>query len=128
MPFEWLVAEVPLEDLPAARMKNIIRDRSKNSAGHVNFFTGHSFRKLLVAAGLEITDSVRYVPVFGEEMLKWQLRRMSLSPRGRFLKRMTYRELPRMLTPLWSSFYHAHLAVLCGVRPGLAGRPSQPSN
>lgn len=113
MPFEWLIAEVPLEDLPAARLKNLIRDRTKNTAGHVQFFTEKSFRGLLDSSGLEVVDARRYVPIFGKEMLDWQLERMALSPGWRLVKRFTFRELPRLFTPLWSRFYHAHLAVLC---------------
>ena len=113
MSFEWLIAEVPLEDLPAARLKNLMRDRSKNAAGHVQFFTERSFRNLLTSAGLEIAGSLRYVPIFDEEILEWQLGRMALSPMGRLMKRLTFRHLPRLFRPLWGTFYQAHLAVLC---------------
>ena len=36
--FEYLVVEVPLEDLFFGRAKALLKDRSKNSAGHVHFF------------------------------------------------------------------------------------------
>ena len=49
-PFTWLIAEVPLEDLLAARMKNLVRDRTKTRAWHVQFFTGQSFLRLLTSA------------------------------------------------------------------------------
>jgi SAM-dependent methyltransferase len=111
--FTWLIAEVPLEDLLAARMKNVIRDRTKNRAGHVQFFTGQSFLRLLTSAGLEVVDSLRYVQVFGEEMLESQIERMSLPLGKRVVMRMTQRHLPRLFKPLWSRFYHAHFAVLC---------------
>jgi SAM-dependent methyltransferase len=113
MSFEWLIAEVPLEDLLAARVKNLFRDRTKNSAGHVQFFTETSFVNLVASSGLEVVESLRYVPILGEEMLESQLRRLALSPGARFVKRMTFRHLPRLFTPLWSTLYHAHLAVLC---------------
>jgi SAM-dependent methyltransferase len=113
VPFQWLIAEVPLEDLLAARMKNLVRDRTKNRAGHVQFFTGQSFLRLLTSAGLEVVDSLRYVQVFGEEMLESQIERMSLPLGKRVVMRMTQRHLPRLLGPLWGSFYHAHFAVLC---------------
>lgn len=121
MPFEWLIAEVPLEDLLAAQVKNIFRDRSKNSAGHVQFFSGRSFRQLLTSAGLKIVDSLRYATIFDEEMLEWRLQRMSLSPGKRFIKRLTYRELPRLFKPIWGHLYHAHMAVLCKPIKGIDG-------
>src|SRR4029079_12337198 len=37
---DWLIAEVPLEDLPASRVKALVRDRRSNRAGHVQFFRG----------------------------------------------------------------------------------------
>jgi 2-polyprenyl-3-methyl-5-hydroxy-6-metoxy-1,4-benzoquinol methylase len=37
--FRYLVAEVPLEDLLASRIKNLVRDRKRNVAEHVQFFT-----------------------------------------------------------------------------------------
>ena len=113
VPFAWLIAEVPLEDLLAARMKNLIRDRTKNRAGHVQFFTGQSFLRLVTSAGLDVVDSLRYVQVFGKEMLESQIERMRLPLGKRVVMRMTQRHLPRLLTPLWSRFYHAHFAVLC---------------
>ncbi len=117
--FTWLIAEVPLEDLPAARLKNHFRDRTKNLAGHVQFFTESSFRDLLSSSGLEVAHSLRYVPICDAETLEWELGSMSLSPFGRFIKRLTFRHLPRLFTPLWSRFYHAHLAVLCRPATGL---------
>jgi trans-aconitate methyltransferase len=115
VPFTWLIAEVPLEDLAAARMKNLIRDRTKNRAGHVQFFTERSFLRLLTSAGLEIADRLRYVQIFGEEMLESQIERLSLPLGKRVVMRMTQRHLPRLFEPLWSRFYHAHFAVLCRV-------------
>jgi SAM-dependent methyltransferase len=113
MQFSWLIAEVPLEDLPAARMKNLIRDRTKNRAGHVQFFTGKSFLRLVTSAGLEVADSLRYAQVFGKEMLESQIERLRLPLGKRVVMRMTQRDLPRVFQPLWNRFYHAHFAVLC---------------
>ena len=115
VPFSWLIAEVPLEDLLAARMKNLIRDRTKNRAGHVQFFTAQSFLTLLTSAGLEVVDSLRYVQVFGEEMLESQIERLSFPLGKRVVMRMTQRHLPRLFKPLWSRLYHAHYAVLCRI-------------
>jgi 2-polyprenyl-3-methyl-5-hydroxy-6-metoxy-1,4-benzoquinol methylase len=118
-PFTWLIAEVPLEDLLAARLKNLFRDRTKNSAGHVQFFTPKSFLKLLTSTGLQVEDTLRYVQPYGTEMLEWQVERLALPPAREFVMRMTQRHLPRLLAPLWSRFYYAHLAVLC--RPPASG-------
>jgi len=115
MQFSWLIAEVPLEDLPAARMKNLIRDRTKNRAGHVQFFTGKSFGRLVTSAGLEVVDSLRYAQVFGKEMLDSQIERLRLPLGKRVVMRLTQRHLPRVFQPLWNRFYHAHFAVLCRV-------------
>jgi trans-aconitate methyltransferase len=46
---KYAVIEVPLEDLPASRIKNLFRDRTKNRAGHVAWFTADSFRHLFAA-------------------------------------------------------------------------------
>ena len=113
MEFSWLIAEVPLEDLVAARMKNLIRDRTKNRAGHVQFFTGESFLKVVTSAGLEVVDTLRYAQVFGNEMLESQIRRLRVPLFKRVVMRMTQRHLPRLFQPLWNRFYHAHFAVLC---------------
>jgi SAM-dependent methyltransferase len=113
MQFTWLIAEVPLEDLLASRLKNLIRDRTKNTAGHVQFFTQKSFLELLARAGFEVDESLRYALIYGKEMLEWQLNRLS-PPRGkRMVMRMTQRHLPRTLEPLWVRFYYAHFAALC---------------
>jgi len=113
MDFTWLIAEVPLEDLAAARMKNLIRDRTKNRAGHVQFFTGESFLRVVKSAGLDVVDSLRYAQVFAKEMLESQIERLGLPLGKRVVMRMTQRHLPRLFQPLWNRFYHAHFAVLC---------------
>ncbi len=117
LPFSWLIAEVPLEDLLAARMKNLMRDRTKNAAGHVQFFTQNTFLALLASSGLEVAGSLRYVPILGKEMLEWQMRRTSLPLRKRLVTRLTQRHLPVLFNRFWMNFYHAHLAVLCRVSP-----------
>jgi len=115
LPFRWLIAEVPLEDLAAARIKNVFRDRMKNTAGHVQFFTARSFQDLLASAGLTVSDSVRYFPLPGKEMLEHYLRSATRSFAGRTVKRATNSYLPRLFGPLWVKGYHAHMAVLCSI-------------
>ena len=47
MNFKHLIAEVPLEDLFFGRMKALIKDRSKNAAGHVQFFYPYEFSQIV---------------------------------------------------------------------------------
>jgi len=111
--FRYLVAEVPLEDLLASRIKNLIRDRTRNSAGHVQFFTENSFRQILTTARLEEKDCRRYVPVAPLDAIDLVRRRLQLSKMATLVKKSTGHYLPRMFEPFWERFYYSHLAVLC---------------
>jgi SAM-dependent methyltransferase len=111
--FRYLVAEVPLEDLWASRMKNMFRDRTRNTAGHVQFFTENTFRRLLICARLEVKDYRRYVPISSLEAIDLVRRRLDLSKIATMVKKSTGYYLPRMLEPLWKRIYYAHLAMLC---------------
>jgi SAM-dependent methyltransferase len=111
--FRYLVAEVPLEDLLASRLKNLFRDRTRNTAGHVQFFTQDTFGKLLESAGLTWQNYRRYAPVSPLEAIDLVRRRCGLSAAGTIVKKSTGYYLPRMLGPLWERIYYAHLAVLC---------------
>src|SRR6266567_16565 len=77
--FGAMIAEVPLEDLPVSRLKALLRDRRKNFAGHVQFFTAGSFRALLRSAGYSITSFRRYSPVSSLESIRFAARRNGLS-------------------------------------------------
>lgn len=111
--FRHLVAEVPLEDLLASRIKNVFRDRTRNTAGHVSFFTQRSISRLLSAADLRPTDHRRYAPTLSRQMTLFATRRDRLSNISTILKMGTACYLPRVLQPIWARLYHAHLAVLC---------------
>jgi SAM-dependent methyltransferase len=111
--FRYLVAEVPLEDLLAARIKNLVRDRTRNVAGHVQFFTERTFRRLLSSATLDLTDSRRYVMTFPPAVIEFVCKKDGLSKVQTVIKKATYGYLPRILKPLWERAYHAHWAVLC---------------
>jgi 2-polyprenyl-3-methyl-5-hydroxy-6-metoxy-1,4-benzoquinol methylase len=111
--FRYLVAEVPLEDLLASRLKNLFRDRTRNTAGHVQFFTQDTFRRLLESAGLNWQDHRRYVPVSPLAAVDLVRSRCGLSAAGTMVKKSTGYYLPRMFGPLWERVYYAHLAVLC---------------
>jgi len=111
--FRCMVAEVPLEDLVASRMKSHFRDRTRNTAGHVQFFTESTFRQLLISSRLDLQDYRRYVPVTSLEAIDLVRRRLELSTMATTIKKATGHYLPRMLEPFWNRFYYAHLAVLC---------------
>ena len=112
---EKFIIEVPLEDLPASRLKNHFRDRSKNKAGHVQFFTAESFRGLLYSVGLTIERERQYAPSLSDEAMDLIGAKDSLSPFQRFTKRATQQHLPRILGPVWKRWYYSHLAALCTV-------------
>jgi SAM-dependent methyltransferase len=113
MDFDYLIAEVPLEDLWAARIKNLARDRTRNAAGHVQFFTPSSFLALLRAAGLTVVESRRYVPILTPESVAFVARKDGMSRTRELLKLATGHYLPRALRPLWERLYYAHYTVLC---------------
>lgn len=110
--FRYLVAEVPLEDLWAARLKGLVRDRTKNAAGHVQFYTRRSFHELLAQAGLVIDADRRYVPILSPEAIDLIAARGRLSRPRTLLTFATQRWLPRVLGPLWERLYYAHYTVL----------------
>jgi 2-polyprenyl-3-methyl-5-hydroxy-6-metoxy-1,4-benzoquinol methylase len=111
--FRVMVAEVPLEDLLASRMKNLFRDRTRNTAGHVQFFTEGAFRRFLISSRLDLKDYRRYVPVASLEAITLVRRRHNLSRIATIVKKSTGHYLPRMFGSFWKRFYYAHLAVLC---------------
>jgi SAM-dependent methyltransferase len=111
--FRYLICEVPLEDLWASRIKNLFRDRTRSAAGHVQFFTGTSFKKLLGSAALRLADKRRYVSVVRPDVIDFVARKEGRSNLGILVKKVTWWYLPRTLGPIWSQFYMANCAVLC---------------
>ncbi len=108
-----LIAEVPLEGLPLARLKHLFRDPRKNSAGHLQFFTARSFRSLMKSAGWVIVDEKRSVPVLPLSTVRF-LREKDRLGLALFAKTvLTANVLPRMARRLWGSLYYAHFAVAC---------------
>ena len=109
--FGYLVAEVPLEDLMFGRLKAMMKDRSDNAAGHVQFFHRNSFRTLLQKADFQIIDERLYPPVLDESTLHFAYQEKP----GyiQLQKRLTERALPLLLRPVWARLYHGHFAVLC---------------
>lgn len=110
--FGLLIAEVPLEDLMAARIKNLFRNRRMNGAGHVQFFTARSFVALLASAGFEIKAHRQYCPVLSIEALNHASRRNHFSTPRAIIASATGHYLPRY-APFYKYLYHAHYAALC---------------
>ena len=109
--FDYLVAEVPLEDLFFGRVKALVKDRSKNPAGHVQFFTRRSLLALFTATQNTIIDERVYAPCFDMEALQFAYGEKSLL---RYLgKVLTEHYLPKHTSRLWTRWYHAHYTVLC---------------
>ena len=110
--FGAMIAEVPLEDLPASRLKALMKDRRKNFAGHVQFFTARSFTALLRSAGFTVAASRRYSPVSSLESVRFAAGRNGVSRLRARLTEGSAHYLPKFV-PLWSRFYYAHYAALC---------------
>jgi hypothetical protein len=111
VPATWLVAEVPLENLPLGRLKARFSDRSKHPAGHVQFFDRRSFVDLLARSGWEVVDVRTYSPTLTDSA--FDLAYGYSSSIRRLHKRLTERILPTILDPVWRRFYHAHCTALC---------------
>lgn len=111
----WLIAEVPLEDLPVARLKARFRDRTKNAAGHVQFFTRKRFVRLLSDSGFEVVSIRQYAPVLPARTIRFWADKDRVSTRNRIIRHLTFRYLPLIFQPVWSRLWYGHLAVLCKV-------------
>jgi 2-polyprenyl-3-methyl-5-hydroxy-6-metoxy-1,4-benzoquinol methylase len=125
--FKYMIAEVPLEDLLAGRLKNLFRDRRINTGGHVQFFNPSSFKHLLTAHGLKILDRRRYIPVNSLDTIRFLQAKDGLSPLG--VSRMIASSvLARAFYPLWARLYYSHYAVLCTLSdaaPGVSATASR---
>ena len=109
--FAYLLVEVPLEDLALGRLKARFVDRSRHPAGHVQFFTRHSFLRLLDAGGFVALDERLYAPVLDRATIRFAYKASGMD---RYVRKLvTEHYLPRLATPLWVRWYHAHFAVLC---------------
>lgn len=119
---KYLVAEVPLENQPAPwatawlRSNLLGRRREDNSAGHVQFFSTGTFRRLIDSTGWKILREHRYSPynrqviVFNYARNHWPIWR-GLAPY--WLSRVAGRWLS-------SRLLNAHFAVLA-VKEGTGG-------
>jgi hypothetical protein len=111
--YSYLVAEVPLEDMPLCRLKSHLKDRTKNPAGHVQFFTAGSFTSLIADAGFRPIKTRLYVPKQPAERIRFMCRKNGRGIAKQWQALMTGRYLPMVFGPLWSRMYYAHLAVIC---------------
>ncbi|MDO9116961.1 MAG: class I SAM-dependent methyltransferase [Nitrospira sp.] len=111
--FSYLIAEVPLEDLYAGRLKSWIWDRTRNISGHVQFFNAPSFRRLLAGNGLSVIAERTYVPILDRDTIKFVSEKNSANRLQRMRMTITNYYLPSLLESLWAKFYYAHHAVLC---------------
>lgn len=107
------IVEVPLEDLWAGRLKALVRDRTANRAGHVQFYTVRTVEELLQSHGLRIIDRRTYVPILDLQTVRFLSEKDGLAWHQRWIRTLTGCILPAMLTPLWKRVYYAHHAVLC---------------
>lgn len=110
--FDWLVIECPLEDLPASRLKNLFRDRTKNLAGHVQFFTKKSFRAL-VGQHFEIVAERHYASWQPGEVARFIAEKDKLTAPVAAVKHITMHLGPRFFGPLWKRLWVGNCALLC---------------
>jgi SAM-dependent methyltransferase len=111
--FQYLIVEVPLEDLLMARVKSLFFDRKHHAAGHVQFFTGTAINILLRSAGFKIVDRRRFVPRMSRESIRFACENERSSKLRTAYKLCTACFLPRLLGPIWKQLWYAHYAVLC---------------
>jgi SAM-dependent methyltransferase len=110
--FRYLIAEVPLDDLIMGRLSSLgKKDRTQNSAGHVQFFTASSFDRLLRAGGFELMASRRYVQLLDPSTIRFVCRK-NKSSHLTYAKMLVGRYLRLAAGPLWSHFFSANYAVL----------------
>jgi SAM-dependent methyltransferase len=110
--FDWLVLECPMEDLAASRAKNLFRDRTRNLAGHVQFFTPRTFRAL-AARHFDVVDDRWYAPWQPSEVVRFIADKDGLSPHIAAIKHVTMHYAPRLLEPLWKRLWLGNYALLC---------------
>jgi SAM-dependent methyltransferase len=117
--FDYMVAEVPLEDLLIAKLQNLTRDRQVNISGHVQFFTPSSFERLLTGHGLKILGRRRYIPLHSLETIRFLQVKNRMSQLGAS-RMIASSVLKRAFYPLLARLHYSHYALLCSpgdIRP-----------
>jgi SAM-dependent methyltransferase len=108
--FSYLICEVPLENLLFGKVKARFLDRSRHPAGHIQFFNKQTFKELLSHARFSIMDERIYSPVLSHSTIR---DRYGAHGKIHLLhKFLTERYLPKLTSPLWSRYYHAHYTTL----------------
>jgi SAM-dependent methyltransferase len=113
--FKYAVIEVPLEDLFVPKMKSLLKDRTVNRSGHIQFFTMRTFERLISSSGFKIIDRRIYIPVLDMATIRFVSEKEGLSKSHYLYKLFTNHYLPILLKPLWKKWNYAHHAVLCTV-------------
>lgn len=115
---KYLIAEVPLEDLPFAKFRWLVRrvifkkDRNRNLAGHVQFFTRERFRELLSATGWNVVGERLYVPC-NKNNVKFMCKMNRFSYFNTKLSLLVGYYLPQLFGALlWSRAEYAHYAII----------------
>jgi SAM-dependent methyltransferase len=111
--FNFLVVEVPLENLLWGRFRRIIRRDLIDRSGHVWFYNRRSLLGLLTTTGFKMVDERLYVPVLNVETARFVCKKNGLSRLGVFKTLIVARLLTRIMKPLWQRLVYAHYAVLC---------------
>jgi SAM-dependent methyltransferase len=115
--FKYLIAEVPLDDLLMGRLGALFKeDRTRNLAGHVQFFTAKTFRRLIESSGMRVLEGRRYLPTLDRDTIRFVCRKNGSSP-ATYSKMLLGRYLRLVLGPLWAHVFSAHYAVLSCPNP-----------
>jgi SAM-dependent methyltransferase len=110
--FRWLIVECPLEDLIASRIKNLFRDRRKNAAGHVQFFTARALRALL-SRHVDILGERIYAPYVPKQVVDFLARKDSFTVTRQVVSYLTMAAFPRYFGLFWKRIWLANHALLC---------------
>lgn len=111
--YSYLIAEVPLENLFASRVKRLITGNLPSRAGHVQFYTPQSFLDLIGSTGHHRLADRSYVPNMTSQMIRFQGRKDGAPTWMTGLRHISGWLLPRWSAPLYKRFYYAHYGVLC---------------
>lgn len=108
---DYLIVEVPLEDLTFGRLKSSFIKRSKHPAGHVQFYNKKTFLETVESCDFEILGQQIYAPVLDKQSLS---KTYSDGRKAKLVyKYLTEYYCPKYFPSLWTKYYHAHMAVLC---------------
>ena len=110
--FQFLVAEVPLEDLPVLRLRKRLFGNPSVGVGHIQSYRKATFEQMLRTSGLTVVGRRTYLPIPSREMLRLIREKDGESTRT-YYRRLLGRWLKVIFRPLWMRLYYAHYACLC---------------